>query len=540
MKTSEFIAAIQLIEDDRNISKDIIEEALIEAIGKALKKHINANDANVKVVMDEETDEMRIYQVFDVVEEVENFDTELSLEEALDDKEDAKIGDVILLEHEIGDLGRPAAMLAKNVLKQKIREAEKQSVYDEYIHQLYEMITVQVDTVEDRFLFVDLGRAHGIMPLSAQIPNEHYYEGQKLKVVITEVNKDSKGAQIIVSRADDHFVRRLFEMEVPEIYQGIVEIKAIAREAGDRTKIAVYSKDENIDPIGACIGPRGSRVQEVIEELQGEKIDIFEWSNDVDQLIKASLAPAEVLYVLPTDDERSVVVVVADDQLSLAIGRGGKNAKLAVKLINKKIDIKSLSEIKESGIDYESIALANQPTILVEEEVIEVEDVISEEGYEIIDDTQDFTTEVEDDKVEITEVEEVAEIVEETIEEVKEVVEEVVEEVKETAEEVEAAKVRAERVVKDEYVSKFEKLADPTIALQKIARQEEAAARRRARFEDKSRQEEEFDASDLEYEIAPEYSEEELEAIEKQQKELDNSWYEDEIDFEDFEDYYED
>ncbi len=539
MKTSEFIAAIQLIEDDRNISKDIIEEALIEAIGKALKKHINANDANVKVVMDEETDEMRIYQVFDVVEEVENFDTELSLEEALDDKEDAKIGDVILLEHEIGDLGRPAAMLAKNVLKQKIREAEKQSVYDEYIHQLYEMITVQVDTVEDRFLFVDLGRAHGIMPLSAQIPNEHYYEGQKLKVVITEVNKDSKGAQIIVSRADDHFVRRLFEMEVPEIYQGIVEIKAIAREAGDRTKIAVYSKDENIDPIGACIGPRGSRVQEVIEELQGEKIDIFEWSNDVDQLIKASLAPAEVLYVLPTDDERSVVVVVADDQLSLAIGRGGKNAKLAVKLINKKIDIKSLSEIKDSGIDYESIALANQPTILVEEEVVEeaVEETIFEEGYEIIDDTQELNDEVVEEVVEVAE--EITEITEEIVEEAIESKEEVVEVAKEVSE-AEATKVRAERVVKDEYVSKFEKLADPTIALQKIARQEEAAARRRARFEDRNRQEEEFDASELEYEIAPEYSEEELEAIERQQKELDNSWYEDEIDFEDFEDYYED
>lgn len=536
MKTSEFVAAIRSIEEDRNISQDIIEEALIEAISKALKKHINANDANVKVVMDEETDEMRIYQVFDVVEEVENFDSELSLEEAIDDKADAKIGDQILLEHEINELGRPAALLAKNVLKQKIREAEKQGVYDEYIHQLYEMVTGQVDTVEDRFLFVNLGRAHGIMPLSAQIPNEHYYEGQKLKVVITEVNKESKGAQIIVSRSDDHFVRRLFEMEVPEIYQGIVEIKAIAREAGDRTKIAVYSKDPNIDPIGACIGPRGTRVQEVIEELQGEKIDIFEWSNDVDQLIKSSLAPAEVLYVLPTDDERSVIVVVDDDQLSLAIGRGGKNAKLAVKLINKKIDIKSLSDIKASGIDYESIALANQPTILVEEEVEEVIEPIFEEadaqGYDIAK-------------------EEVEDVVEETV--VEESVAEVTTTAKKAqqitldkdAEKVETTKVeetapKVERVVKDEYVSKFEKLADPTIALQKIAKQEEAAARRRARYEDRNKKDEEVDLSDLEYEIAPEYSEEEMAEIKAQEEELDNSWYEDEIDFEDFEDYYED
>lgn len=543
MKTSEFVAAIRSIEEDRNISQEIIEEALIEAIGKALKKHINANDANVKVVMDEETDEMRIYQVFDVVEEVENFDSELSLEEAIDDKADAKIGDQILLEHEINELGRPAALLAKNVLKQKIREAEKQGVYDEYIHQLYEMVTVQVDTVEDRFLFVNLGRAHGIMPLSAQIPNEHYYEGQKLKVVITEVNKDSKGAQIIVSRSDDHFVRRLFEMEVPEIYQGIVEIKAIAREAGDRTKVAVYSKDPNIDPIGACIGPRGTRVQEVIEELQGEKIDIFEWSNDVDQLIKASLAPADVLYVLPTDDERSVVVVVDDDQLSLAIGRGGKNAKLAVKLINKKIDIKSLSDIKASGIDYESLALANQPTILVEEEVVDVieplfedvaEEVVSDELEEVVEsEVLEVATDEEAEVIENLEVTTTATKAQQ-IKLDKDVEETVVEDV-----EVTPSAPKVERVVKDEYVSKFEKLADPTIALQKIARQEEAAARRRARYEDRNKKDEELDLTNLEYEIAPEYSEEEMAEIKAREEELENSWYEEEIDFEDFEDYYE-
>ncbi|NLY62509.1 MAG: transcription termination/antitermination protein NusA [Erysipelothrix sp.] len=539
MKTSDFIAAIRSIEEDRNISQDIIEEALIEAIGKALKKHINANDANVRVVLDEELDEMRIYQVFDVVEEVENFDSELSLEEAIDDKPDAKIGDEILLEHEIGELGRPAALLAKNVLKQKIREAEKQGIYDEYIHQLYEMITVQVDTVEDRFLFVDLGKAHGIMPLSAQIPNEHYYEGQKIKVVITEVNKDSKGAQIIVSRADDHFVRRLFEMEVPEIYQGIVEIKAIAREAGDRTKVAVFSKDPNVDPIGACIGPRGSRVQEVIEELQGEKIDIFEWTNNVDQLIKSALAPAEVLYVLPTEDERSVVVVVADDQLSLAIGRGGKNAKLAVKLINKKIDIKSLTDIKASGIDYENIALANQPTILVEPEFVETEDIVVDP---IINDINEYGEIISGAELEAAEVEAVeADITtEEAVLEDSEV-EEVSTPVVETEVKVEPKlEVKVEREVKDDYVSKFEKLADPTIALQKIAEREAAAARRKARFDAKRRNEEkEIDYSELEYEIAPEYTEEELAAIAAEQEKLENSWYEDEIEFEDFEDYYE-
>ncbi len=528
MKINVFKEAIASIVDDRQIDEQIVEEALIEALSKALKRHIGANDANVEVVMDEDKDEMRIYQIFDVVEEVSNFDTELSLEEALDDKEDAKIGDKIYLEHEINDLGRPAALLAKNVLKQKIREAEKQGIYDEYIHQLFEMVTVSVETVEDRFLFVNLGRAYGIMPLSAQIPGEHYYEGQKLKVVITEVNKDTKGAQIIVSRSDDHFVRRLFEMEVPEIYQGIVEIKAIAREAGNRTKIAVYSKDSEIDPIGACIGPRGSRVQEVIEELAGEKIDIFEWSDDIDQLIKSSLAPAEVLYVLPTDDERSVVVVVADDQLSLAIGRGGKNAKLAVKLINKKIDIKPLSEIIASGIDYEALALANQKVEIKEviEEIFEDEILIKQEVEEIVEEVLEDVLDEEKDQVSIEKSTQKAKVIK--ADKKKD----------EPKEEVKVAKVKVERTVKDEYVSKFEKLADPTIALAKITKEQEAAARRKARYE--TSKEQEFDASELEYEIIPEYSEEEMLEIEREQEELESSWYEDDIDFDEFEDYYED
>ncbi len=542
MKLSEFVDAIKLIEEDRKVSIEVIKEALVEALEKALKKHIDANDAVVRVIMDEENDTMKIYQVFEVVEEVESLDSQLSLEEALDDKEDAKIGDEILLEHDITDLGRPAALLAKNVLKQKIREAEKQGIYDEYIGQLYEMVTVSVESVKDRFLFINLGRANAIMPLSEQIPGEHYYDGQKLKVVITEVNMESKGAQIIVSRSNDHFVRRLFEMEVPEIYQGIVEIKAIAREAGNRTKVAVYSKDDSIDPIGACIGPRGSRVQEVIEELQGEKIDIFEWSNDVDQLIKASLAPAEVLYVLPTDEERSVVVVVADDQLSLAIGRGGKNAKLAVKLISKKIDIKPLSEIIESGIDYKEIALANQPVIeviaTVQPEVVktvEVEKTL--EGKEAIEGKEalEVSEEVEVSSVEVTEVsdEEVATTAQKTV---------VPSEIFKTSETIkpktQPKEKKAPREAKEVYVSKFEKLADPTVALERLARDQQRAAQRNLR---QGQRKDEFEEKeiDLEYEIAPEYTQEELDEIERIRLEEESSWIEDEIDFEEFEDFYE-
>ena len=547
MKLSEFVKAMKLIEEDRKIDIEVIQEALIEALEKALKKHIDANDAEVRVVMDEDADTMAIYQVFKVVEEVNNLDTELSLEEAIDDKADAEIGDEILLEHDISDLGRPAALLAKNVLKQKIREAEKQGIYDEYINQLYEMVTVEVETVKDRFLFINLGRSNAIMPLSEQIPGEHYYDGQKLKVVITEVNKESKGAQIIVSRSSDHFVRRLFEMEVPEIYQGIVEIKAIAREAGTRTKVAVYSKDDSIDPIGACIGPRGSRVQEVIEELQGEKIDIFEWSNNVDELIKASLAPAEVLYVLPTEEERSVVVVVPDDQLSLAIGRGGKNAKLAVKLISKKIDIKPLSEIIESGIDYKEIALANQPVIevistvsqptaeVVEAEKVEVADVeVSEEEATSVVQDEVYTPEdlSVDSEEEVSTTATKATVASEVFEEVE----------KEVKPEVKKAKPKSKKAPlkpKEVYVSKFERLADPTVALERLAREEERAARRNERQEARKREEEQKEL-DLEYEIIPEYTEEELAEIERKRLEEESSWIEEDIDFEEFEEFYED
>lgn len=538
MNVDKVMLAMQAIENDRNIPKEIVIDALKDSLAKAYRRQIGVPDALVDVVISEESGDIKLYHKYKIVEEVMDDELEVGIHELDDDNVELVVGDYYQIEQPIDSLGRAAAILAKNVIKQRIREAEKQGIYDEYIDQLGEMIFAMVESVEDKFVVLNLGKSLAVMPRAAQIEGEIYQEGQTLKVVITDVNKDAKGAPILVSRADAMLVRRLFEAEVPEIFDGQVEIKAIAREAGERTKIAVYSHDPDIDPIGACIGPRGTRVQEVIEELQGEKIDIFEWSNDVDQLIKSSLAPAEVLYVLPTDDERSVIVVVDDDQLSLAIGRGGKNAKLAVKLINKKIDIKSLSDIKASGIDYESIALANQPTILVEEEVEEVIEPIFEEvdtqGYDIVEEE----VEVED-VVEETVVEESVAEVTTTAKKAQQIT------LDKDAEKVETTKVeetapKVERVVKDEYVSKFEKLADPTIALQKIAKQEEAAARRRARYEDRNKKDEEVDLSDLEYEIAPEYSDEEMAEIKAQEEELDNSWYEDEIDFEDFEDYYED
>ncbi|UPU39676.1 transcription termination factor NusA [Erysipelothrix sp. Poltava] len=215
-----------------------------------------------------------------------------------------------------------------------------------------------VESVEEKFVVLNLGKSLAVMPRAAQIEGETYREGQTLKVVITDVNRDTKGAQILVSRADAMLVRRLFENEVPEIFEGQVEIKAIAREAGERTKIAVYSHDSDIDPIGACIGPRGSRVQAIIEELKGEKIDIFEWSDNMVELINNALAPAEVIAVYPNADNKGLVVIVDDNQLSLAIGKRGKNARLAVRLTKQRIDIKSVSEAEADGIDYVSLMAA--------------------------------------------------------------------------------------------------------------------------------------------------------------------------------------
>ena len=250
---------------------------------------------------------------------------------------------------------RASATLTRNVMRQKIREAEKVAVYNEYIDQLHEMVLGVVESVKDKFTLVNIGRTTAVMPRFQEIPQERLVEGQQVRVVITNVSKDTKGSQVTVSRADPMLVRRLFEKEVPEIYNGVVEIKAIARDAGDRTKMAVVSHNPDVDPIGACIGPRGQRVQEIINELKGEKIDIFQWSDDITELVRNALSPAEIEAVLPGNDERSLVVVVDPDQLSLAIGKRGKNARLAVKLTDRKIDIKTREELEEAGYDYEEM-----------------------------------------------------------------------------------------------------------------------------------------------------------------------------------------
>ena len=528
--------AMNQLEDNRKISKEIVVEALKEAMAKAYRKHIDIPDVQVRVDINEKSGEMKLYQLYTVVEEVEDDELEISLEEVKRLGLNLELGEQHEIQKPIDDLGRAAALLAKNVMKQKIREAEKQAVYDEYIDLLDEMVIGLVESVEEKFVVVNLGKTMALMPRAAQIPGEIYREGQNIRVVITECNKETKGAQVLVSRADAKLVKRLFEREVPEIYEGVVEIKAIAREAGERCKMAVYSSDPNVDPIGACIGPRGARVSAIIEELHGEKIDIFEWSENVQELIKNALAPAQVLGVIPSADKKSLLVIVEDNQLSLAIGKKGKNARLAVKLTGKKIDIKTRTDVEESGIDWKMAMIefaAEQKRQAREKAAAKMMEEMAAKAEEV-EETVEEVIETVEEKIEAV-VEAVEEKVETVVETVIEKVEAVVETVKEAVqpkEDAEEKRVKKPVVKKDTYVSKFEKIFDNKPA------QAEAAPKRRKNKQDEDRKLRPAELKkDKDYEFKPIYSEEELEEI-KRNEEVDEYEFYDDIDYDEFDEFY--
>lgn len=559
MKLKDFMAAMQAIESDRKLSKEVVVEALQEALAKAFRKHIEIPDALVRVDVNEKSGDIKVYQQRLVVENVEDDEMEISLEDAKRVNQELELGDVVEEEVSIADLGRAAVILAKNVMKQKIREAEKLVVYEEYCDKVEEMVVGTIESVEEKFCVVNIGKTLALMPKNQQIPNERYTEGQMIRVVITEVNKETKGAQVLVSRGDATLVKRLFEKEVPEIFQGIIEIKAIAREAGERTKMAVYSHNENIDPIGACIGPRGQRVQVIIDELGGEKIDIFEWSEDVTELIKNALSPAEVLAVIPSEERRGgLMVVVPDNQLSLAIGKRGKNARLAVKLTGSKIDIKAETDVNAAGINWKEIAMKQREAFLAKQEAEKA--AAQQEIFEENDHVEDTVTlddagvafqespdlELEEELTESPVAEET--VVEEAVEEPEPKAEEAVtspEENEETdlerAARIAKEKQRTEGLnikEKQEYKSKFEILADA-----KNKQEEKPVARPKyKKFEEKEepRRKATFDLNKKDYEMKPIYSPEELEEIEREQKEIEESdWIHDEIDFDEYDKYYE-
>lgn len=343
---AEFIEALEEIEKEKGISKDIIFDALESALISGYKKNFGSSQ-NVEVEIDKSTGTVKVYGNKTIVENVEDNLLEISLDEAKKIDEKYEIDDIAKIEVTPKNFGRIAAQTSKQVVMQKIKEAEREVVYEEFINRENEIVNGIIQRVSKNMVYVDLGKTEGILAPAEQIDGEKYEQGDRIKVYILEVKKTTKGPQIILSRSHPGLVKRLFELEVPEIHEGVVDVYAISREAGSRTKIAVYSKDKNVDPVGACVGFKGSRVKAIVEELNGEKIDIVIWSKNVDKFIANSLSPSQVLKVDINEREKSALVVVPDYQLSLAIGKEGQNARLAAKLTNWKIDIKSESQYKE-------------------------------------------------------------------------------------------------------------------------------------------------------------------------------------------------
>ncbi len=419
----EVHAAIQQICDEKNISLDAVVETIEAALAAAYRKDFGEKNQNIKVEFSLTTGDMKVFDVKTVVEDVDlelqeneiakqeerrqmgeeitdeesikrfNPRTELMLAEAKVIKPDAELNEEIWTKLEIpSGFGRMAAQTAKQVIIQRLREAERQTVFDEFKDREGRVMDGVVQRKEGRLVFVDIGRAMAIMPVEEQIPTEAYKTGQRLKFYVVSVNLGNRGAEIIVSRAHEQLVRTLFSIEVPEISTGVVEIKSVAREAGLRTKIAVTSAQENIDPIGSCVGQRGARVQTIINELAGEKIDIIEWNEDAKIFIANSLSPAKISSLELFDEEKLAHVFVAEDQLSLAIGKGGQNVRLAAKLTGWKIDIDGAQEFLEKEAEVEEVPATEE----VENTEAVIEPVADEAEVENQTETPEVVAEVED------------------------------------------------------------------------------------------------------------------------------------------------
>lgn len=365
----EFVGALKELVKEKGISEDLLFTTIQDALVAAYKKNyanLHTNAQNVKVIMDRETGEIKVYAQKVVVDEVYDDVTEISLEDAKTIRPTLEVDDIVDLEVTPKNFGRVAAQLAKQVVTQRIKEAERSIIYDEYKEKEFDIITGTILRKDKGMVFVNLGKLEGVIGPNEQIPNEEYKFNEKLKLYIVEVKNGSKGPQIHVSRTHPGLVKRLFELEVPEIFEGVVEIKSISREAGSRSKIAVYSNDEEVDPMGACVGPKGVRVQNIVNELKNEKIDIIKYSKDPAEFIANSLSPAKVLSVEVNEENKSAKVVVDDNQLSLAIGKEGQNVRLAAKLTNWKIDIKSKSQ--KEALEEEEKKLLNTEVIIEDED----------------------------------------------------------------------------------------------------------------------------------------------------------------------------
>ena len=371
MKTidnKELILALEQLEKEKGIKKEYVLESIETALVLAYKKNFDSLE-NVKVEMDEKTGATHIYAIKEVVEAVEDENLQINLQKAKQINPDAQIGDKIEIELAPKGFGRIAATSAKQVIIQKLKEAERNIVYTEFNDRKGEIVSGIIQKADNNVVIMDLGKLEGLMPVKEQIPTEHYRVNDKIKGYVLDVQRGEKGVpQVLVSRSHPDFVKKLLEFEIPEIYEGVIEIKSVSRDPGYRSKVAVYSPNENIDPVGSCVGQKGIRIQNVINELNGEKIDVIEWNADPAIFIASALLPAQILAVDIKEEEKFAQVIVPDNQLSLAIGKSGQNARLAAKLTNWRIDIKSetqfrkmLEETKESKESKETKEEKDEP-----------------------------------------------------------------------------------------------------------------------------------------------------------------------------------
>ena len=366
MDSKEFLNALELVAKEKGIDKEIIFEAIEASLVSACKKHFGSSQ-NIKVDMNRETGEVKCFTQKTIVETVEDSQLEMSLEMARIANPNYVVGDVVDIEVTPKNFGRISAQTAKQVVVQKFREAEREILFNQYITKEREVVTAVVQRKERRNVIVQMGKIDAVLAANEQIPGEQYNFMDRVKVYVLEVKQTTKGPQIFVSRTHPELVKRLFEQEVPEVHDGTVEIKSIAREAGSRTKIAVYSKNENVDALGACVGQNGYRVNVIVSELGGEKIDVINWSEDPREFIAAALSPSKVLEVKLNEAEQSAKIVVPDHQLSLAIGKEGQNARLSAKLTGWRIDIKSETQARETNFLADEEPAAEEVAEAVEE-----------------------------------------------------------------------------------------------------------------------------------------------------------------------------
>ncbi|MBM7707930.1 transcription termination factor NusA [Enterococcus lemanii] len=367
--SKEMLNALDALEAEKGIAKEIVIEALEAALISAYKRHYGQSQ-NVEVVFDQKKGNIHVYAVKEVTEEVMDSQLEVSLKDAILLNPAYEIGDKIRFEVTPKDFGRIAAQTAKQVILQRVREAERNIIYNEFSAYENDIMQGIVERQDNRYIYVNLGKIEAVLSKQDQMANEFYQPHDRIKVYVSKVENTSKGPQVFVSRSHPDLLRRLFEQEVPEVYDGTVEIVSIAREAGDRSKVAVRSFDPNIDPVGTCVGPKGQRVQALVNELKGENMDIVEWNEDPAIYIANALNPAEVTDVIfDTSNPKACTVVVPDYQLSLAIGKRGQNARLAAKLTSFKIDIKSESDMKDFYAQLEQEEANETDDELIMEEV---------------------------------------------------------------------------------------------------------------------------------------------------------------------------